>query len=84
MIFVVSRGWLLNRIKNGIENHGEYVLEILEAARFLQITTVELKKSILSAQLLHGYSPPDAYKVGNKYYFLLRDLLAFRNTGEDV
>jgi hypothetical protein len=79
MIFVVSKGWLLNKIKIGIENHGEYVLETLEAARFLQITTIELKQAILNKELLNGYIPPDTYKVGNKYYFLFNDLLSFKN-----
>lgn len=82
MIFVVSRGWLLNKFKNGIENHEEYVLETLEAARFLQMTTIELKQAILNTEWLRGHLPPDAYKVGNKYYFLFRDLLAFQSRNE--
>ncbi|WP_320150327.1 hypothetical protein [uncultured Tolumonas sp.] len=78
MIFVVSNGWLLNRFKNGITHHDEYVLETLEAARFLQVSTIELKRAVIKAELLFGYSPPDAYKVGNKYYFLCRDLMVFK------
>lgn len=80
MIFVVSSGWLLNRFKNGIEHHEEYVLETLEAARFLQMTAIELKGAILNAAPLRGCSPPDAYKVGNKYYFMFRDLMAYRKS----
>lgn len=74
MIFVVSNGWLLNRFKNGITHHEEYVLETLEAARFLQVSTIELKRAVINAEPLFGTCPPDAYKVGNKYYFLWRDL----------
>lgn len=84
MIFVVSKGWLLNKFKNGIKNHEEYVLETLEAARFLQMTTIELKGAILNTERLRGHLPPDAYKVGNKYYFLFRDLLAFQNSGKAI
>lgn len=78
MIFVVSNGWLLNRFKNGITQHEEYVLETLEAARFLQVTTIELKGAVINAEPLLGTSPPNAYKVGNKYYFLWRDLRGFK------
>lgn len=69
MIYVMSNGWLLNRFKNGITHHEEYVLETLEAARFLRVTTIELKGAVINAESLLGTSPPDAYKVGNKYYF---------------
>lgn len=78
MIFVVSNGWLLNRFKNGITHHEEYVLETMEAARFLQVSTIELKGAVIKAEPLLGTRPPDAYKVGNKYYFLWRDLRVFK------
>ncbi len=58
MIFVVSKGWLLNKMKNGIKNHEEYVLETLEAARFLQMTTIELKRAILNTERLRGHLHP--------------------------
>jgi len=78
MIYVVTNGWLLNRFKNGITHHEEYVLETLEAARFLQVSTIELKGAVIKADVLPGTCPPDAYKVGNKYYFLWRDLMVFK------
>lgn len=78
MIYVVSNGWLLNRFKNGITHHEEYVLETLEAARFLQVSTIELKEAVIKAEPLLGTRPPDAYKVGDKYYFLWRDLMVFK------
>lgn len=78
MIYVMSSGWLLNRFNNGITQHEEYVLETLEAARFLQVSTIELKRAVIKAEPLLGTRPPDACKVGNKYYFLWRDLRVFK------
>ena len=47
MIFNVSNGWLLNKIKYGINNHDEYILETLEAAKMLNVSVIELKDAIL-------------------------------------
>ncbi|WP_321409871.1 hypothetical protein [Tolumonas auensis] len=78
MIFNVSNGWLLNKIKYGINNHDEYILETLEAAKMLNVSVIELKDAILKSQSIRGWMPPDAYKVGSKYYFLFKDLIQLK------
>ncbi len=78
MIFIVSSGWLLNKFRHGVNNHDEYVLETLEAARVLNISAIELKDAILKSQSIRGWMPPDAYKVGSKYYFLFKDLMQLK------
>lgn len=74
MIYEMSKGWLLNKFKVSIQVHDEYIVESLVAAKLLDVSVSELKEAILKTKTLRGLTPPDAYRVGKQYYFLMKEL----------
>lgn len=74
-----TTGWLLKQFKKAAKtgSNAYYPFETGFAAKLINVTPTELKDSLLKEQLLRGISPPSAYLVSGKYYFLMDSIVDF-------